>query len=431
MLKKLRIKFVAMNMATIAVVLTIVFTAICVINYQQNLTRVYSVLDGSLNGIAHGDGNKQATLDGTPQLDKQFNEGAPPEIGGKRDNSDPFTPVAVYSVNADGSLSAAPSARTTASISDETLEQAAAALSDKPDGSGALDAQGLYYAKRQINGSTYLAFTDISATSDWQSLAVTLAAVGLVALVVFFVISVFFSRWALRPVENAWVQQRRFVADASHELKTPLTVILANASILLEHPERSLASQSQWVESTQTEAERMQQLVNDLLLLARLDEGEIEPLRDTVELGDLIEGDLLQFESVAFERNVILHSNIDNEVTLAGDASRLHRLATTLIDNACKYANSGGEVTVELQKTGRAITFAVHNTGPAIAAEDLPHVFDRFYRADKARTRDDNGYGLGLAIARAVAEEHGGTLTVLSSESEGTTFTATFPLENA
>ncbi len=449
MLKKLRVKFVAIIMSMIAVVLVVVFAAICVINYQQGITRVYEALDGSLASIAHGSNSTtpnsttaenvpSGTSDGTPwgssAPDNMQPPGSsiPPEIGGKRGGSDPFVPVAVYEVGDDGSLSAAAAAKTTASLADDVLTEAASQLEDRPDGSGSLDALGLYYAKRQIDGMTYLAFADMSTANSWQSLALTLAAVGGLALVVLFVISVLFSRWALRPVERAWTQQRRFVADASHELKTPLTVILANASILLEHPERSIASQSQWVESTQTEAERMQQLVGDLLLLARLDEGTPAMDDDTscVDLTNLVESEVLQFESVAFERKVNLTSKIAEGVSLPGEASRLRRVATTLIDNACKYADAGGQVQVTLTQNSNRITFSVHNTGAAISPDDLAHVFDRFYRADKARTRDVGGYGLGLAIARAVTEEHGGTLTVTSSDADGTTFTATLTTAN-
>lgn len=142
--------------------------------------------------------------------------------------------------------------------------------------------------------------------------------VEVAALAVFLVISLFFSRWALRPVARAWTQQRRFVADASHDLKTPLTVILANTSIALEHPERSVASQSQWLESTQHEAEAMQGLVGDLLTLAKMDEeeaaaqsGAARPALEEVDLSDVIEGEVLQFESVAFERGVKLESQVE------------------------------------------------------------------------------------------------------------------------
>lgn len=430
MLKKLRIKFVALNMATVAVVLIVVFTAICVINYQQSVARVHETLDAAVSHAGDNAGGPYldgGQLGGQAPSESSRDGSVPPEIGGKRGGSDPTIPVAVFSVGDDGTLDAV-STRTTASISDEVLTEAAAALANKAEGSGSLDNLGLFYEKRIAGGITYLAFVDMSATNGWQTLALTLAGVGVAALAAFFVISVFFSRWALGPVDRAWRQQRQFVADASHDLKTPLTVILANTSILLEHPERSIASQSQWIESTQHEAEQMQGLVGDLLLLAQIDEGGAKPTMEPLDLADLVEGELLQFESVAFERAIDLQSDLDENVVVSGNAMRLRKLVGTLLDNACKYADDGGSVDVTLHQTVRRAELSVHNTGFAIAPEDLPHVFDRFYRADKARTRDDSGYGLGLAIAYAIAEEHGGTLAVASDETHGTTFTATFPL---
>ena len=431
MLKKLRIKFIALNMATVAVVLAVVFTAICVINYQQSVARVHETLDsavahvgdasaGPLGGGQPGSGGEQAPAD----ADREGS--TPPEIGGKRGGSDPTIPVAVFSVGDDGALTAV-ERRTTASIADDVLAQAAEALADQPEGFGSLDNLGLFYEKRTAGDTAYLAFVDMSAASGWQSLAFTLTGVGVVALAAFFVISMFFSRWALRPVDQAWRRQRQFVADASHDLKTPLTVILANTSILLEHPERSIASESQWVESTQHEAEQMQSLVGDLLLLAQVDEGSATPAMERLDLADLVEGELLQFESVAFERSVDLSSELDENVAVSGNAMRLRKLVGTLLDNACKYADDDGSVNVTLRQSARRVELAVHNTGFAIAPEDLPHVFDRFYRADKARTRDDSGHGLGLAIAHAIAEEHGGTLDVASDDAHGTTFTLTLP----
>ena len=391
MLKKLRVKFIALNMATVAVVLAVVFTAICVIDYQQSVARVHETLDAAL---AHaGDAG-----------------------GGPSSGTQPGAQVPADAARANGMPPA-----------DDVLAQAAAALADQPDGSGSLDGLGLFYEKRTVGDAAYLAFADMNAASSWQTLAVTLAGVGAAALAAFFVISMFFSRWALAPVDRAWRQQRRFVADASHDLKTPLTVILANTSILLEHPERSIASQSQWIESTQHEAQQMQGLVGDLLLLAQVDEGAAPPPMERLDLTDLVEGELLQFESVAFERAVDLQSQLDESVMVRGNAMRLRKLVGTLLDNACKYADDGGSVNVSLRQSVRRIELAVHNTGFAIAPEDLPHVFDRFYRADKARTRDESGYGLGLAIAHAIAEEHGGNLAAASDDERGTTFTLTLP----
>lgn len=324
----------------------------------------------------------------------------------------------------------------TASISQDVLEQAGEQLAGADEGFGSLSDLGLFYMKRQAGGVMYLAFADMGSASGWRALAATLAVVEVAALTVFLVISLFFSRWALRPVARAWTQQRRFVADASHDLKTPLTVILANTSIALEHPERSVASQSQWLESTQHEAEAMQGLVGDLLTLARMDEeeaaaqsGAARPALEEVDLSDVIEGEVLQFESVAFERGVKLGSQVEPGIKLRGNEQRLRRLAGTLIDNACKYVDDGGAVDVALSRAGKQAKLEVRNTGAPISPEDLPHVFDRFYRADKARTGGVGGHGLGLAIARAIAEEHGGTLTASSTQAEGTAFTAKLPLK--
>lgn len=437
MLRRLRLKFVALNMITIALVLAVVFTAICVLEHQQAEHDVYTELDNSVErSISMDKDPRSGTM---PPSDSEWKDtpaqslsddeatsgGAPFEIGGKKQNSR-FIPTATYKEAEDGTLTAIADA-TTASIEGDTLQEAVKELSDRDDSRGTLDGLGLYYVKRTEGDIVFLAFADKSSAAGWQTLALTLAGVGVIALLAFLVINIFFSRWAIRPVRRSWLQQKRFVADASHELKTPLTVILANTSILLEHPERSIASQSQWVESTQTEAERMQQLVGDLLLLAQLDEGKTSPAHESVDLTDLVERDLLQFESIAFERDIRLLSRINREIIVQGDPARLHRLVATLIDNACKYADEGGEVQVTLRQTSNRIELLVHNTGPAITSEALPHIFDRFYRADKARTHDDESYGLGLAIAAAVVEEHGGTLSVESTERQGTTFTAVLP----
>lgn len=498
MLKKLRIKFIALNMATVAVVLTVVFTTICVVNHRQSVATV----DGALNqaiaqasehqsrqmgkdafGEGQPDGEQPAPADGgagdpavsgdqgasaqvagqvagfaeadaavdredaAPEalagsanqelavVDASSDVAAPPTIGGRERSGGQVIPVALFSMSSDGDMTAL-GRYNTASINQDVLEQAGEQLASADEGFGSLSDLGLFYVKRQAGGVMYLAFADIGSASGWRALAATLAVVEVAALAVFLVISLFFSRWALRPVARAWTQQRRFAADASHDLKTPLTVILANTSIALEHPERSVASQSQWLESTQHEAEAMQGLVGDLLTLAKMDEegaaaqsGAARPALEEVDLSDVIEGEVLQFESVAFERGVRLESQVEPGIELRGNEQRLRRLAGTLIDNACKYVDDGGAVDVALSRSGKQARLAVRNTGAPISPEDLPHVFDRFYRADKARTGGAGGHGLGLAIARAIAEEHGGNLSVASTQAEGTVFTATLPLK--
>lgn len=441
MLKRLRIKFIALNMATVAAVLTVVFSVICVISYQQSFQSVQAALSSAVvhadSSFPRGQLGEPASPDSPPAAspDAVAPPAQPPEIGGQQGGAGQSIPVAVYCLHGNAFAATAVSL-STATLSDVALAQASNELAALPDGMGKLDDLGLYYDMRSVGSISYVAFADVSATSQWQSLALTLAGVELATLGAFFVISLFFSRWALRPVAHAWNQQRRFVADASHDLKTPLTVILANTSILLEHPERSVASQSQWVESTRSVAEHMQELVEDLLLLAQLDEqaaSSAQPATsanaapERIDLSDLVEGELLEFESVAYERGISLTQDLALELVVQGNTARLRRMCATLIDNACKYTDGNGSVSVSLRAYGKQAELTVHNTGAVISPDDLPHVFDRFYRADKARS-SENGHGLGLAIARAIAEEHGGTLTAASSEQAGTTFTATLPL---
>ena len=240
--------------------------------------------------------------------------------------------------------------------------------------------------------------------------------------------SVLLSRWLVRPVEESWRRQQQFVADASHELKTPLTVLLADADILLGHPDDTIRSQSRWVEHLRDEGLRMKGLVEDLLFLARGDAGDRERPRGRVELSQVCEGCVMSFEPLAFEAGLVLESSVVPGVGVTGDGEELRRLCAILLDNACKYCGPGGTVRVTLEGGGEA-ALTVHNTGEPIPAEDQAHLFERFYRADAARGREKGGYGLGLSIAAAIVERHGGKIAVRSTAGEGTAFTVTLPQE--
>ncbi len=427
MLKKLRVKLVSLIMGVVTLILAVVFTAICLLDYQQDIADVESALQSSL---VHADGFAR---------DHYGFEGAepramPPEIGGRRDKG-PLIPVAVYAVLPDETAEAVPT-RMTASLSEETLSQAVRETTDQPDGFGHLSALGLYFEKRTAGDVSFIAFADGSAANGWRQLALMLAGAALLLLGAVFVVSLLFSRWALRPVEEAWQRQRQFVSDASHDLRTPITVILANNSILLDHQDQSVESQRQWVQSTQHEALQMQGLVEDLLLLAKMDESAASgqdgagALAEDVDLSTLVEGELLQFESIAFDRGVGIEESVEEGILVKGDRARLARLVSTLVDNACKYAEPSSSIAVSLAAKGRTAQLAVRNDGQ-IAQEDLPHLFDRFYRADKARTGSEGGHGLGLAIAQAIAREHGGSIEVASSADAGTTFTVQLPFDQA
>ena len=257
----------------------------------------------------------------------------------------------------------------------------------------------------------------------------TSVALALGGEAVVFVIAMVLSKWALAPVKTAWEQQHQFVADASHELKTPLAVILANTQILQKSEGEMPEDCRRWVEGTAEEAERMRGLVESLLELARTEESAGTARRNVdVDFSSVVEGEALQFDAVAFELGCSIETDVAADIHVMGDPDQLQRLTKTLVDNACKYAKTGTEVRVKLAHHGSTAELTVNNLGDPIAPEDLPHVFDRFYRSDKARARETGGFGLGLAIAHGIVEGHGGKISVTSTEAEGTTFTVKLPV---
>lgn len=421
MIRKLKRKFILANMLLVSIVLAVVFTVLVGSNYQQSVNQSVAAMRMAL---------KWSDEVLPPRFEFDFNP-APPMNGENREghNGRVFAMVPVFSVtvDADGVISAIHSG-SNVTVTDEALSEAVAqALSAGLD-EGSLSGLNLRFLLERTGSSTHIAFAD--RTQEWESLRrilLTSLSVGAGALLVFFLVSLFLSRLSVRPVEIAWEQQRQFVADASHELKTPLTVILANSGILLSHRGDTVEHQAKWVEYIQEEAIRMKGLVEDMLFLAKSDAARSGGVRADVVMSELVTGCLLPFESVAFERGVVLESDITPGLTVSGDEGQLRRLAMILLDNACKYAGEKGRVDVHLSRSQDKIKLTVCNTGAPIPPEHLGRLFERFYRVDSARSRNAGGFGLGLAIAKSIADGHRGKLSVSSGEEEGTVFTVLLP----
>lgn len=242
----------------------------------------------------------------------------------------------------------------------------------------------------------------------WILLIPALTAVILLYLVL--------SRFAVRPARDAIQKQQQFLSDAGHELKTPLSAITVNAAVLAEEVGDNL-----YLNCIQEEAERMGELLRRMMDVARMEVSGETLTRKQVDLTALVAQAVLPFESVAYERNIRYVMDIQEKQTCQGAPEQLRQVAAILLDNAFKYVDKGGTVQVRLSQNGRHAVLEVSNTGPGISPEDLPHVFERFYRCDKARP-DDGSYGLGLAIARTIVEEHHGQLTAESEPSGWTCF---------
>lgn len=407
MLKKLRRKIILINMGLVSFVLLAALTVICLQINRSNTENLYNGLQQAIDFAMKPEGATM-TLGSHPK-----GEGALPV---------PQTPNVVVEVSSSGVLTVVE--ENGVSFSEDLLQKSVAMVLASPEHYGKLSGQNLVFFQKEFRGQTILALGDASSNNaSMRNTILACLALFFGGTLVFFFISLGLSSMAVKPIETAWQKQEQFVADASHELKTPLTVIIANNNIVTAHKDETVAQQSQWLRSTAEEAETMRQLIDQMLMLAKSDSGGLVVQRCPVELSNLVEEQLLYLEPVAYERNVRLDAALAPNVTLDSDPALLQHLVAILVENATKYSPPGEAVSIRLTK-GHSIRLSVHNFGPAIPEEDLPHIFDRFFRSDKARS--SSGYGLGLAIARSITGNLRGKLSVESSEETGTTFTVEF-----
>ena len=265
------------------------------------------------------------------------------------------------------------------------------------------------------------AFIDISGElQTLNKLVSSCAIIGAAALVALFFISLLLARWAVRPVEKAWEQQRQFVADASHELKTPLTVILTNAE-LLQSPDQDGETKARFAGSILTMSHQMRGLVEELLDQARVDNGAIRRELAELDLSKLVADGVLPFEPVYFEEGRELRSEVEPGITVTGSARHLRQVVDILLDNGCKYSAPGGIVALRLRRHGRNCLLTVTSPGPTLTPEQCRDVFKRFYRADAARSMN-HSYGLGLSIAQSIVEQHRGKIWAAGADGWNTFF---------
>lgn len=269
-------------------------------------------------------------------------------------------------------------------------------------------------------------------TKDYQNLRnmmviiIIAGSLGMVAITLF---SFSAAKKNVAPIENAFNKQQELVANASHELKTPLTIINTDLSILNSSREGMTDEQVKWLDSIYSQVGRMSNLVTEMLELAKIEAGGEKLLREPVNLSQMTEGVVLGAEVLAFEHNINLETHIQEAVFIHAVPAHIEKLIYILIENALKYTKDGGDVTVTLEAERKKAVLKVRNTGEGIERENLPKLFDRFYRTDEAHTASDS-FGLGLAIAKSIADAHGGTIGVDSKVGEYTEFLVVFRQSN-
>ena len=410
MIRKLRLKFVGICMLLV----TAVLAAVLLVNFMSLKRNV----EGLSTQVLHRVMQEPASPIG-PSLRK------PPDIGINIGGEQVMLPY--FSVNIWGNSAAYVTGGTYADLEDtDALKAIIGECLAQPEDEGVISSYRLRYLRQDKGLYQKVVFVDMSMElamlRDAMSSSLSIAAAALLLLLL---VSVLLSFWATRPVEKAWKQQRQFLSDASHELKTPLTVILSNAELLdgatlSEKPAR-------WADNIHSEALQMKTLVEEMLTLARADSTIPTAVMTDLSLSDLVQDCALAFEPVAFEAGKLLEFHIQEDVFVLGDGDKLRRLISILLDNAIKYGLPGGTITLALQKTDRQARLIVSNPSAPIPPEQLKRLFERFYRADDSRG-EQSGFGLGLSIALSIATEHKGTLKAESDEFS-TRFISTIPLK--
>ena len=283
-------------------------------------------------------------------------------------------------------------------------------------------------ANRQYTNGTLYALID--RTSYHKQLANTAIMVTLLyccSVVFVALLALLSSARLLSPVASAMTKQRDLIANASHELKTPLTIIETNLSVIKSEPDSTVKDNEKWITSISTQLVRMRDLVNSMLELSKLEQSELQ--KQDVNFSEIVEGACLEFEATCFEKDVKLLTDVQPDLHVYGENKSLARLVVILLDNAIKYSGDNGKVGVRLFVDAKRIHLSVMNTGECISKEDAKHVFDRFYRTDGARQNKDNqSFGLGLSIASATVKAHCGEIDCHGIEGKGTVFDVYLPL---
>ena len=421
MIRRLRRRMTLMVVA----VLILVSAGIVLAIHLANEHSIAAQAEATLSVLAENSGSagvsepRPQKPDGNGRMNRERRDfrGEPPEIrSGREAAAAGLSNSYTITLDADGSVASWTSDRTDL-YSDEQVAVIAENILANGKESGRIGTQ--FYRKTERDGQTVLVVLDarldfLSASNVLRStILIAAAACLLLALLAGLLI-----RKMVQPVEEAFTRQKQFVSDASHELKTPLAVISANAEVLEQE-----IGENENLGYIRSEVRRTDALVNNLLTLARMDRKEGAAEMKPFDLSHALLNVVLPFESTVYEAGKTMETDIPEGITCIGNEEMIQQLAVILLSNALKYSNEGGRIDVSLKAKGKLRELRVFNTGNPIAPEDQEKIFDRFWRADPAHGRETGGHGLGLAIARNIVETHKGRISVESSEEKGTAFT--------
>lgn len=283
------------------------------------------------------------------------------------------------------------------------------------------------------NGITTTKYVIMEYTDDMETLtalAITLTVLGLAAIIAIFLFCYFYTKRTIAPVKASFIQQQELIANASHELKTPLTIIRTNIDLIASDPKATVADNEKWITSASNQVNRMNTMILDMLELSKIDANKSTYLREPIVLNYCVQGTLLSFEAPCYEKNITLEFDSHEKAVVLASNEEIEKLATILLDNAIKYTPDNGKITVKIQKLKqkRSVILSFTNTGAGIPAEHLDRIFDRFYKVDPSHKETHNSFGLGLSIAKSLVLSLKGKIRCESKLGEYVSFIIELPL---
>ena len=416
MIRDLRKKFILVAMLSTMLVLTAIMGVVNFSNYREMLDRA----DEMTALLEQNDGK----FPEEPSWHEQDDTETPPAKpeNDEKDKSrfsveTPFeTRYFTVTVDENGEVTDCDLDRI-AAVDEETAEEYTQTAQQKNKTTG---FQGIYRYRvtETEDGAKYVFLDCRREISNFRTVLVTTISVSLLGLAAVFVLVVIFSRMVFRPVEESIQKQKRFITDASHELKTPLTIIDANIEVM-----EMESGESQWTKSTRKQIQRLSGLVQQLVTLSRLDEEKGLEEKCEFNLSEAVSECVQPYESLAQTREKNLTLNIEEDITYTGDERSIRQLAGILMDNAVKYSSENGNITLTLKKKGKKIFLEVYNDADDLPQGKLDVLFERFYRLDSSRNSGTGGSGIGLSMAKAIVQAHKGKITAEDKNGRGLTIT--------